>query len=738
MIGCDHCEEWYHGDCINVTQRESKYIKKFYCKECREKNPTLEVVYKSKYADKVREIKLQKERDEKERKKHKEEDKGEKSKPKLPTIPKIPKKENKDDVNKKDHKEELVKREHKHDKEEKKERKEKPVEDKERKERVKLDRDDKEKLKDKKEDKKGKPKDEKEERKDQFKDKKDDKKEFLKEDKEEKKHKHKHKHKDREIEKIKKKHKEKHKHRDKSDDELDAKKRKNEKSRDDKEQEHDKEKQKEKEKLQKERDDKEKERLKEKERDLEKQKQLEVQKQREREREERRKKEAEEQSRKEEGAERNRSVSTDSRSKSLDSHSEMSPATHLKRPVLSERQQLKELEKYSEDDDEWQPSSSRQGAGKEKQATKRKDRKGSKDGSLHSKAKRRRTWRESGYNNYSSDEDGGAEPADLTPRHCFGPNCVNCARVGSKYCSDQCGLSLASHRIYQTLPERIREWNLTTCKAEGNNRKELDRIRAELQEVRQRLEELNRDVASLEAIIAKGRTLTVIAKDDSDSSDEEEETGGGGFIDCITCGKEVASRTAIKHMETCFNKFESQTSFGSLYKTKIEGYQMFCDFYNQHTGTYCKRLRVICPEHTKDEKIGDNVVCGFPMTKDVFSLNGEFCRVAKRECNAHYCWEKLRRAELDMDRVRQWLKIDELFEQERQEKDIISRRAGVLGLMLHSTFNHQLLDERYKAQRREQQKQQQILQQQAQLLQQKASQVRQKVSNNYKSSAKRL
>jgi COMPASS component SPP1 len=42
-------------------------------------------------------------------------------------------------------------------------------------------------------------------------------------------------------------------------------------------------------------------------------------------------------------------------------------------------------------------------------------------------------------------------------------------------------------------------------------------------------------------------------------------------------------------METCFNKFESQTSFGSMYKTRIEGYQMFCDFYNPQTGTnpYC-------------------------------------------------------------------------------------------------------------------------------------------------------
>jgi hypothetical protein len=37
-------------------------------------------------------------------------------------------------------------------------------------------------------------------------------------------------------------------------------------------------------------------------------------------------------------------------------------------------------------------------------------------------------------------------------------------------------------------------------------------------------------------------------------------------------------------METCFNKFESQTSFGSMYKTRIEGYQMFCDFYNPQTG----------------------------------------------------------------------------------------------------------------------------------------------------------
>ena len=60
----------------------------------------------------------------------------------------------------------------------------------------------------------------------------------------------------------------------------------------------------------------------------------------------------------------------------------------------------------------------------------------------------------------------------------------------------------------------------------------------------------------------------------------------------FSCGKDVASRTAIRHMETCFNKFESMTSFGSMYKTKIEGYQMFCDFYNPQTGFKCCREEV--------------------------------------------------------------------------------------------------------------------------------------------------
>lgn len=65
-------------------------------------------------------------------------------------------------------------------------------------------------------------------------------------------------------------------------------------------------------------------------------------------------------------------------------------------------------------------------------------------------------------------------------------------------------------------------------------------------------------------------------------------------------------------------------------------------------------------------------------------------------------WEKLRRAEIDMERVRQWLKIDELVEQERQIRSNMATRAGVLALMLHSTYNHELMEQMTQEQNREQ------------------------------------
>ena len=49
--------------------------------------------------------------------------------------------------------------------------------------------------------------------------------------------------------------------------------------------------------------------------------------------------------------------------------------------------------------------------------------------------------------------------------------------------------------------------------------------------------------------------------------------------------------------------------------------------------------------------------------------------------------------QIDLERVRQWLRMDELLEKERQIRQSMASRAGVLGLLLHSSFNHEVMDE---------------------------------------------
>ena len=109
------------------------------------------------------------------------------------------------------------------------------------------------------------------------------------------------------------------------------------------------------------------------------------------------------------------------------------------------------------------------------------------------------------------------------------------------------------------------------------------------------------ELKDLDAVITRSKSLSIDSRADEDADDDDCEAESA-TVNCATCGHGLTVRNAIRHMERCFNKFESQTSFGSIFQTKIEGNNMFCDFYNPINRTYCKRLRVMCPEHCKDPK----------------------------------------------------------------------------------------------------------------------------------------
>ncbi|CAK7313288.1 CXXC-type zinc finger protein 1 [Vulpes lagopus] len=271
-------------------------------------------------------------------------------------------------------------------------------------------------------------------------------------------------------------------------------------------------------------------------------------------------------------------------------------------------------------------------------------------------------------------------------RQCLGPGCVYPTRPGSKYCSDDCGMKLAADRIYEILPQRIQQWQKSPCIAEEHGKKMLERIHREQQDAHSRLKDMESHFHELEAIIQRGKQQAVCKDEETNQSSKN---SLNLQIFCVSCGQSVSMHVAMRHMERCFAKYECKSSFGSMYPTCIEGAtRLFCDVYDPKSKKYCKRLQVLCPEHSRDNKVSDDEVCGCPLVHNVFEVTGNFCCLPKRLCNLHYCWEKLRRAEVDLERIRALHKLEELVEQEHKVRTAMRNRAGLLGLMLHQTIQH--------------------------------------------------
>ena len=43
MVGCDFCNEWYHGKCVGVSRKQAADIKRYSCPKCQPKQPIVYV-----------------------------------------------------------------------------------------------------------------------------------------------------------------------------------------------------------------------------------------------------------------------------------------------------------------------------------------------------------------------------------------------------------------------------------------------------------------------------------------------------------------------------------------------------------------------------------------------------------------------------------------------------------------------------------------------------------------------
>jgi COMPASS component SPP1 len=190
----------------------------------------------------------------------------------------------------------------------------------------------------------------------------------------------------------------------------------------------------------------------------------------------------------------------------------------------------------------------------------------------------------------------------LPPLQCIGEGCTKEAMNQSKYCSYECGMTLAKNRIITFLQSRIAQYKESPSLSDQMNEAEIKRIFCHIDQLKESLVRLEEKHEYLNRICERAK----YAKIDENVEKERESyncESNESEIYCVTCGHVCSERHALKHMERCFNKIESQAFFGSFYKTHIEGQSMFCDNYNAQTKMFCKRLKVMCPEHEKEKKV---------------------------------------------------------------------------------------------------------------------------------------
>uniref|UniRef100_A0A0N4Z6W0 CXXC-type zinc finger protein 1 n=1 Tax=Parastrongyloides trichosuri TaxID=131310 RepID=A0A0N4Z6W0_PARTI len=271
------------------------------------------------------------------------------------------------------------------------------------------------------------------------------------------------------------------------------------------------------------------------------------------------------------------------------------------------------------------------------------------------------------------------EPA----RRCLWLECEYLAAAGSKYCSYECGKKLAKERLIRQAAY-IQEDGMKYNFIKEKYKSEIDRM---IVVCRNKLENLNKAskcARMLSEFIIKQLNVEYVSKDD-------EVRASKVFVLCLICGGEIDRNIYGSHIVKCLVKKEKQAYYGSEERGSI-AIGILCEQYSSKFKSYCKRLKIICPEHPCKD-VDDNLkVCSYPSdldeevkkSKDLyfFSLsdkifNGNKCTNEYGNCCEHPNWYRYTLANIDSYRYGELDQLNECRTLISKYNSFINNRGNV-------------------------------------------------------------
>lgn len=308
-----------------------------------------------------------------------------------------------------------------------------------------------------------------------------------------------------------------------------------------------------------------------------------------------------------------------------------------------------------------------------------------------------------------------AKSRNYSRKQCGNPDCCFEARNESSYCSDECGITFNKLR-YDTF--YLPKWNhldKNHSKARLTRLQDWDSLEKERKLVISRINNLKVEKEELENTIKqikeeakrqcdsnpKGQPKNNEENDDEEMEVEDGEgvlTGDAGKSFCITCGSTIPSNQALRHWSSCHKKHEDIFNFTADIPIKYEyketedpNPKLYCNNQDKKTKRYCMNIEGACPLHSA-WNFGKDEVCGCPLNMmQKLVPDGVYCTELKKDCTQHYHWDRFRMAQLNMQRVQAFTRLDVINDKIKYLGTVIEDSyGGVVGVMLHNTIDHEV------------------------------------------------